>query len=417
MAKQFPEGFLWGAATSAHQVEGGTNNNWIQWEKDNAVRLSEEAKDKWQKWQQNKFPEMFSPENYISGRACDHYTRYEEDFNLAKDGGHNAHRFSIEWSRIEPEEGRFDEKEIEHYRKIILALRERGIEPFVTLWHWTHPLWVEKFGGPANKKFAEYFAQYAEKMAESFGDLVKFWVTVNEPTSVIGAAYMVGIWPPQKRNIISVFNVYKNLSQAHNLAYDKIHEVHPNVQIGFANVLNFIEPNNEKSLLDKFVVGVAEYFSNKKFLNSTKGKNDFLTLQYYFHKKIEFPMIEKNENKKVSDLGWELYPQGLYYLLKKIGKYNLPIYITENGLADSLDENREWFLRESLRNIKKAIDEGVNIKGYFYWSLLDNFEWDKGFWPRFGLIEIDYKTLERKPRKSFYQYAKICQENAVEIEL
>jgi beta-glucosidase len=143
----FPKNFLWGAATSSHQVEGNTRNNWIKWEKANAERLAREAGKKWARWQQEKFPEMFDPKNYISNRACDHYNRYEEDFDLAKEGGHNAHRFSIEWSRIEPEEGKFDEKEIEHYRQVILALRKRRIEPFVTLWHWTEPVWFQEAGG------------------------------------------------------------------------------------------------------------------------------------------------------------------------------------------------------------------------------------------------------------------------------
>ncbi|HAI74456.1 TPA: glycoside hydrolase family 1 protein [Candidatus Moranbacteria bacterium] len=414
---KFPEGFLWGAATSSHQVEGGNKNNWTEWEKKNAERLAREAGEKWQKWQQEKFPEMFDPQNYISGRACDHYNLYEKDFDLAKNGGHNAHRFSIEWSRIEPEEGKFDEKEIEHYRKVIQALRDRNIEPLVTLWHWTHPLWVEEFGGPANKKFAEYFARYAKIMVENFGDLVKFWVTINEPMSVIPNCYLLGIWPPQKRNPLVTLRVYKNLADAHIKAYDILHQTNANAQVGFANILAYFEPVNPNSFLDKLVVGVAEYFGNKKFFNLTRSKNDFLALQYYFHNKLSFFGGLKNENKEVNDLGWEIYQEGLYHLLKFLGQYNLPIYITENGLADAKDEKRGKLIRDGLFWIYKAIQEGVNVQGFFYWSLLDNFEWDKGFWPRFGLIEIDYKTLERKPRKSFYEYAKICKSNELEIEI
>lgn len=408
---QFPKDFIWGSATSAHQVEGGNVNNWSEWEKKNAERLAGKAGSEWAKWQQEKFPEMFEPQNYIAGRACNHYNRFEEDFDLAKAGGHNAHRFSIDWSRIEPEEGKFDQKEIEHYRKVLLALRERGLEPFVTLWHWTHPLWVEGIGGPTNKKFAEYFARYAKVMAENFGDLVKFWVTLNEPMSVIPNCYLKGIWPPQTKNPFVALRVYKNLALAHKMAYDVLHKASPESQVGFANIMAYFEPANPSSPMDRLVVKIAKYFSNKKFLNLTEGKNDFLALQYYFHYKLSFFGGLKNENKEVSDLGWELYQEGIYHLLNFLAQYKLPIYITENGLADADDNKREQLIRDGLFWINKAMQEGVDVRGFFYWSLLDNFEWDKGFWPRFGLIEMNYQTLERKPRKSYYAYRDIIKES------
>ncbi|MEI8344063.1 MAG: glycoside hydrolase family 1 protein [Candidatus Moraniibacteriota bacterium] len=412
----FPLGFLWGSATSAHQVEGGTNNQWTQWEKDNAQRLAEEAKTKWQPWQQQQFPEMFEKENYISGQACDHYNRFEQDFDIAKNLGHNAHRFSIEWSRIEPEEGKFDEKEIEHYRKVLLALRERGVEPFVTLWHWTNPLWLEKKGGASSKEFAESFEKYAKRMAWEFGGLVKFWVTINEPMSVIPSCYLTGAWPPQKTNPFLALKTYKTLSNAHMLAYDAIHDVSSIAEVGFANIVAYFEPDNANSFLDRLVVKIAEYFGNKKFLKMTKGKNDFLALQYYFHHKLSFFKGRTNENKSVNDLNWEIYQEGLYHLLKWLKEYNLPIYITENGLADARDEKRKELIKDGLTWVHKAISEGVDVRGYFYWSLLDNFEWDKGFWPRFGLVEVDFKTQERKIRSSAFGYATICKNNAVDVE-
>ncbi len=410
---KFPEGFLWGAATSAHQVEGNTHNNWSEWEKANAERLAKEAGKKWQKWQQEKFPEMFDPKNYISGRACDHYNLYEKDFDLAREGGHNAHRFSIEWSRVEPKEGKFDEKEIEHYRKVIRALKERGLEPFVTLWHWTNPLWLEKKGGLENKKFPDYFARYAGLMAEKLGDEVKFWVTVNEPTSVIAASYTIGLWPPQKRNLFLAWKLFKIFSKIHISGYKAIHNASQCSQVGLANVLQSFEAYNEKSPLDHLMKKIGIYISNKKLLKMTLGYNDFLTVQYYFHNRFKFPKKIRLGDKPVSDLNWEIYPPGIYFILRWLKKYNLPIYITENGLADSDDSRRELFISEHLIWIRKAMDEGVDVRGYFYWSLLDNFEWDKGFWPRFGLIGIDYKTLERKPRPSFYAYKKIAENNGI----
>src|SRR3990172_4361676 len=191
MIFQFPKGFYWGSATSAHQVEGDNVNDWSEWEKENAERLAKEAENKFghlPNWSDIK-EQAQSPQNYISGRACDHYNRYEEDFDIAKSLGHNAHRFSIEWSRIEPEEGKFNEKEIEHYRKVIKALKKRDIEPFVTLWHWTNPNWIRDLGGWENKKTVEYFLRYVRRIFNEYNDLVKFWIPVNEPGTQVSLGY------------------------------------------------------------------------------------------------------------------------------------------------------------------------------------------------------------------------------------
>lgn len=397
MELKFPQGFLWGAATSAHQVEGGNVNNWTEWEKANAERLAKGAKYKWQLWQQEQFPEMFKPANYISGRACDHYNRFREDFDIAKTLGHNAHRFSIEWSRVEPEEGKFDEKAVEHYREVINALRERGMEPFVTLWHWTLPLWVRDIGGWENKKTIEYFVRYAAKIVEALGSEVKFWITLNEINVYTGHAYFKGLWSPGKRSLVKYWRVSRNLSQAHAKIYKIIKERNLAAQVGVAhNVLFF----------SKFFAGLKKYFYNCLFLNSIKGHQDFIGINYYkSDKKI----------KGQTDMGWPIDADGFYCVLKDISRYKKPIYILENGVADTKDAKREGFIKDHIKAMKKAMDEGANVHGYFYWSLLDNFEWDKGFWPRFGLVEVDYKTLERKIRPSAWEYAKICKNNILTI--
>ncbi len=412
---KFPEGFLWGAATSAHQVEGSCRNNWTEWEKANAEKLAKEASGKWQKWQQEKFPKMFDPDNYISGRACDHYNRYESDFNLAKELGQNAHRFSIEWSRIEPEEGKFDEREIEHYRKVIQALRARGMEPFVTLWHWTIPLWLEKKGGYENREFPEYFSRYSEYIAKKLGKEVRFWITLNEPTSVIASSYVTGTWPPQKRNLLKAWRLYKTLAKAHIEAYKNIRSADKDSQVGFANMLHSFEPYRRRWPLDEMMVRIGKYLTNRRMLNLTRGYNDFLTVQYYFHNRFKFPRKVRIDHEPVSDMNWEIYPHGIYRIIRKLSEQKLPIYITENGLADASDSQREKFIKDHLLWIHKAIQEGADVRGYFYWSLLDNFEWDKGFWPRFGLVEVDYRTMERNIRPSARQYAKICRNNELEI--
>jgi len=409
MTLKFPKGFYWGSATSAHQVEGNNVNDWSEWEKKNAERLAKEAKEKWQPWQQEKFPEMFNPENYISGRACDHYHLYEQDFDIAKKLGHNAHRFSIEWSRIEPEQGKFNEKEIEHYRKVILALKKRGIEPFVTLWHWTNPLWIRDIGGWENKKITDYFERYAEKISNALGENVKFWITLNEPEIYASNSYFAGVWPPQKKNLFAYLRVLNNLIKAHRKAYGVIKKADSNSKIGIAKNNIYFEAYQNK-LVNRVLKKFIDWWWNFYFLNRIRNHQDFIGLNHYFHNRINYG-FNKNENKKISDIGWELYPEAIYYVLKDLKRFNKPIYITENGLADGGDKKRSWFILESLKNIGKAINEGVNVRGYLHWSLMDNFEWDKGFWPRFGLVEVNYKTLERKIRPSALQYAKICKTN------
>lgn len=414
---KFPKGFYWGAATSAHQVEGGNHNDWTEWEKENAKRLARESESMCARWMPawNEIKNQAQdPKNYISERACDHYNLYEKDFDIAKSLGHNAHRLSIEWSRVEPEEGKFDEKEIEHYRQVIMALRERGIEPFVTLWHWTLPLWISRQGGWTNKKTIKYFSRYVEKMARIF-EGVKYWLTLNEPDDVYTFfSYGKAVFPPAQKSFIKAFKVLNNLIKAHRNSYAIIHSVNASAQVGFANNIIFFESGKHWS--DKIIKTVSDYFWNFWFFKKTMPLNDFIGLNYYHHNRIDGRRFNQNSHERVTDLGWDICPEGIYFVLKKIKRYNLPVYITENGLADAEDNKRGEFIKDHLYWIHKAIKEGIDVRGYLYWSLLDNFEWDKGFWPRFGLVEVDYNTLERRIRPSAYTYAEICKNNELKLE-
>ncbi len=397
---EFPKGFLWGAATSAHQVEGNNRNDWTEWEAVNAERLSKENGGK------------YPPENFISGRACDHYNRFREDFDIAKSLGHNANRFSIEWSRIEPEEGKWDEKEIEHYREVIKALRERGIEPFVTIWHWTLPVWLRDKGGVLSTNFPEYFKKYAKKIASELGSEIQFWITVNEPEIYAMNSYLRGKWPPQRKSLRLYIRVMRNLAEAHRSAYKTIHNDHPEAKVGAATNLSYFEAGSGTA--NQLLKWLAERYWNYYFLRKTTAYFDFIGLNYYFHNRIYYG-FNKNVNKIISDLGWEVYPDGLYHVLKDLAELKKPIYITENGMADAKDLYRADFIKNSLKNIHKAMSENADVRGYLHWSLLDNFEWESGFGPRFGLVEMDYKTLERRIRQSAYEYAKIAKENALEV--
>lgn len=403
MAKyEFPKGFLWGASTASHQVEGNTQNQWSKWEI-SPGRLAQLEHD--------GLIARYGKENFISGLATDHYHRYEEDFLLAKELGHLATRISIEWSRVEPQEGYFDAGAIEHYRAVIASIRKNGMVPFVTLWHWTFPIWFGDKEGFASRKNIEYFARFAEKMVSELTE-VKFWITLNEPEIYAQNSYSMSVWPPQKKNFLAALKVFYNLVHAHRSAYKKMKDVNSLAQIGIAkNNVYFKTCNNQlQSVIAKKFL---DWSWNYHFLNKISGTQDFIGLNHYFYNRIRW-RTNQNENLKISDMGWEIYPEAIYHVLKDLKKYKLPIFITENGLADAKDKQRVWFIKETLLNVHRAISEGVDVRGYFHWSLMDNFEWDKGFWPRFGLIAIDYSTQKRTPRPSATVYKNICQNNGFE---
>jgi len=406
---KFTNEFFWGAATSAHQVEGGNNNDWTEWEKENAERLAKEGKVK-------------AKRNYISGKACNQYNLFREDFKLASKLRHNAYRFSIEWSRVEPEEGRFDDKEILHYREVIKELKRNKIEPFVTLWHWTNPLWVRDQGGWENKKIVQDFKRYVEKITGEVSG-VKFWIPINEPTIYIGTGYVIGRFPPQIKSFFKARRVIKNLAEANKEAYKIIHRKFENkVMVGSAHNIHWHVPCRRWNLLDIAATKLINYLRDTKILNQFINYQDFIGLNYYFRDTIKFVfwggnfgLIDvQNPNKELSDIGWDIFPEGIYHILRRLESYKKPIFITENGIADAKDTKRTKFIKEHLRWISKAINKGVDVRGYFYWSLLDNFEWDKGFWPRFGLLEVNYKTQKRTIRPSALEYKKIIEKGFIE---
>jgi len=382
---KFPKGFLWGSATSAYQVEGGIDNS--DWSK-----------------------------AFSAGKACDHYNRYEEDFQLLQDLSQNAYRFSIEWSRIEPQEGVFDEKEIEHYRKVLESLKEKNIMVMLTLHHFSTPLWLADMGGWNNKKVVFYFSRFAQKVFAEYKDLVDFWITINEPTLYAIFGYFIGSWVPRKKNLFLAYRVTQNQIAAHKVVYSSLHQIMPDVRIGVAKSYTFKEPYSSRSLLDRLWTRIHRYVWNEYFLRKIKKQMDFIGINYYFHEKIKFPFyMPRNDDKVKTDVDWGVYPEGIYHVLKDVRAYKKPLYITENGLADAKDRLRKDFIKDHLKWIHKALSEGIDVRGYFYWSLMDNFEWEKGYDPRFGLVEIDYETFKRTPRPSARYYEKICKTNQLEL--
>ncbi|MGK2848682.1 MAG: glycoside hydrolase family 1 protein [Minisyncoccota bacterium] len=409
----FPEGFLWGTATSAHQVEGNNHNDWSEWEKQNASRLAKESLGKFQHnshW--NKFRDQASdPHNYLSGRACEQYTRYQEDVDILEQLHCNAYRFSLEWSRIEPQEGVFDYRALAHYREVIHVLRAKNIEPFITLWHWTLPVWLAKKGGITSKDFARYFTRYTAQVIHHLGTDTRFWITLNEPDVQSVHAYWNGVWPPQEKSFWQYLRALHHLIQAHKQAYRILKAHAPHIQVGIAkHQISFVVAR--PTLFNRLLKYGADYGWNHFFLKRIRRHQDFIGLNHYNRNVIDNG-FNKNPNIVQTDFGWEYCPSSIYQALIELKTYRKPIYITENGLADANDTLRQLFIPKALASVHQAINDGVDVRGYFYWSLLDNFEWDKGYWLRFGLVHVNYSTQKRTIRKSARYYAKVCQTNTL----
>jgi beta-glucosidase len=403
---KFPNNFLWGAATSAYQVEGDNSNaDWWAWEKSAA-----------------KEP---------SAKACRHYEFYEQDFDLAKELNHNAHRLSIEWARIEPQEGQFSEKEIKHYLDVVLALRHRGITPVVTLHHFTNPLWFSQSGGWESERSAELFARYAEFVTKTLAPHVRTWIAINEPTVLISHAYLLGVWPPQAKKLLRARKAHDNLIQAHIGAYRKIHHIYKaaglaDPSVGIAQHMTAVVPCSS-TLRNRLAAGLRDYWYNFEILDQLARHRtlDFIGVNYYTRHLVHVTRwglgdllgevcAQGHHALKKNSLGWDIYPEGLGEVLMKLKRYNLPVMITENGICTEDDGQRWEFIAEHLRHVHGAIQQGVPVIGYLYWSLMDNFEWDKGFAPRFGLLHVDYQTYQRTIKESARKFAQVCRTGEIE---
>lgn len=422
---KFPKTLLFGSATAATQIEGGDlNSNWYHWSLAGKIANNES-----------------------SIVAADHYNRVDEDIQIMKTMHHEIYRMSIEWSRIEPEEGVWSEEGIKHYQDEIKSLLRAGIQPLVTLHHFSHPEWFEKLGQWTNKKSVMYFERFTKKVIEAIGQDVNEYCTINEPNVFVNDTYMDGKYPPgHKDDIKSYFKASKNLIIAHLTVYQLIHKMradmgYDDTRVGMALHIAYFETKG-KNALTKLSKKMMDYSFHKLFLNGMveghltfpigtgypKGKgvfSDFIGINYYsrhlIHSSLnpaslfgEVKVEEGLQDDKVNDLGWEIYPEGLYKVCKQnYESYNLPIYITENGIPDETDSKRAKFIYDHMIEIKKLINDGVPIERYYHWSLLDNLEWNDGFGPRFGLVEVDYETLERRIRESGHFYGELCKNKEI----
>ncbi len=400
---KLPDNFLWGTSSSAHQMEGNQHNDWTEWEEKQAAALAANHEDC------ARIPEQFCDQktdraNYISGTGAEGYGRYQEDISLANSLGVQAYRFSIEWARIEPQQNVFDETAIQHYREEIALLRKQHMEPFVTLWHWTIPSWFSEKGGWCSAEAVADFADYVTHVTNALGAEVTYWITLNEPQVYIAIPYLDG--RPPGRNPICSVQVFRHLLAAHKQAYTLIKFHNAQASIGIAQgVINFETPKSTTTARLQHALARAW---NKFFLHRIEHEQDFIGINY-FHGGLTYGY--KKNYTEVSDLNWPLYPEGIYHVLMEMKDFHTPIYITENGLADAADSKRAQYIKDIIKNIDAAEQNGAPIKGYFYWSLTDSFEWSHGYWPRFGLINIDYANKLRTIRPSAYEYSSIIKAN------
>lgn len=406
--KVFNKHFFWGASTASHQVEGGTENQWSIWELAHASELAKTAKHRLgylAEWPVIKH-QAEDPNNYVSGKGVDHYKRYKEDFGIAKSLNLNAFRFGIEWSRIEPKEGKWDDSAIEHYRNYIKQLKAHDLEPFLNIWHWTMPTWFTDKGGFKKRANLVHWKRFVKKIANEYGNDITYVITLNEPNVYASFGYATGEWVPQEKSWISATFVVVNLIRAHKIAYKILKKKNPQLMVGVAAQLANIQARRPHNWIDVMTTKYMRLFWNWWFLNRIKRQQDFVGFNYYFSDYYKGFSVD-NPDAPTSDLGWYMEPEGLYPLLMRVwSHYKKPIIVTENGVADSRDQYRRWWLEETIVAMERALSDGVDLRGYFHWSLLDNFEWKYGWWPKFGLVEVDRELgMKRKVRPSGVWYA------------
>jgi beta-glucosidase len=423
---RFPEGFLWGSAISAHQVEGGNRwNDWWRFEEQGRVHGGER-----------------------SGDACRHYQLFDSDFALAAADHHGALRLSIEWSRIQPEPGRTDDAAVLHYHEVLASLSRHGLRPLVTLHHFTNPLWIADRGGWESRETIDRFSDFVRFCAREYGREVDWWCTVNEPEVLAFRAYSEGVWPPAKKDDSGALAVMANLLEAHGRAYAILKDEDrwdadgdgEAARVGFAKHCPQLEPLRRWSPLDvlrarfeddvfnravleapitgEIRLGIPGARGVRRKVQDLAGSLDYIGLNYYTRWMVcaTGPKVHvARPGARLTDLEWEIYAEGLERALLRVGALGRPVLVTEHGFADAADAFRPQALVEGLARMARAIARGVPVRGYFHWSLLDNFEWSDGFGPRFGLYGVDYTKPERPRarRASAGLYARIVQANAI----
>ena len=406
--------FFWGVSTSAFQLEGSPHADWASWD----------------------------PKIQLRPSITHHYHCYRDDLNLLKDLGVNAYRFSLEWSRIEPERGRWNVEAIGHYQKIVDFLRENEMEPLVTLHHFTHPAWfIKRYPWHHDQSRSVYLA-YIEKVTSTLKG-VRYWITFNEPYVFLLGGYLDGCMPPGIQDSDLFIKALRNILVCHGGAHDLIHSSTPDAQVGLVHNMVAFAPSQGMNPFDRFLSKVARAFYNQSligaFLSGTltlrfplqralsfhvpiRGKVDFLGVNYFTRVHLRFNPLKKmgvellykdKGGRGLTDMGWEIHPEGLEEVLKEAWRLNVQLIVTENGIATMDDEQKTRFIEKHIEVLGGCRRKVMDIRGYFYWSLIDNYEWLQGFEARFGLYRVDFDTLERKPTQTAHDYACLVKKNSI----
>jgi beta-glucosidase len=421
----FPRDFLWGISTSAYQVEGGrTASQWSAWEEAGRIKSGDRR-----------------------GLACDWWQNAERDFDLARGLGLNALRLSVEWSRLEPRPCQWDGQALARYRAMLAGLSERNIQPFVCLHHFTHPIWFEQKGGFLCPEADQLFERFARRVVEELGDLCQSWVTFNEPNVYAALGYVLGEFPPGgKGELLNAIRVLSSMGRAHARAYHAVHQVQAEARVGWAHNYVVFEPATSGGKLDRLVASLAGELFNNSFLRvveegrlafpfslangnlaQARGTCDFVGLNVYSRFHVAFdtrcasqlfgrvfvPPDAPQGDPGVDNPYGEAYPRALRGAVERASRLNKPIYILENGVPDARDQIRPWLIVNAVKELHDLIREGRDIRGYFHWTLVDNFEWSEGWKLRFGLYALDPETQQRTPRASAELYRAIVQQNGL----
>lgn len=427
----FPDGFLWGTATAGHQVEGNNiHSNWWTWEQLGLV-----------------------DDGTTSGRAVDYWNRWQEDHALAEQLGLGVFRLGLEWARIEPARGRFDDEALAQYVEMLADLQRRGIKVCLTLNHWVIPQWFAESGDWLANDAIERWERFVRYVVPAVGPYVTLWVTLNEPSVPYLVGNFIGYHPPMKHSPRRAFAVFESLLRAHTVAYHAIHELVPEAPggeptaVGVATAYQFIEPYHESGVLrplENFVCRIVRYSSFDAWDNALKtgeyrsltgrrrridglaGSYEFVGVNYYTRVSVSLrPSTLANVKSgefaappgvEITEMGWQVYPPGFREILTRVAaKFDAPIYITENGCCDSGDDARRRYLVTHLAAMHAAIADGADVRGYMHWSFTDNFEWREGFAKRFGMIQVDHDDpdLLRVPRETAAMLSEIASGNAL----
>lgn len=373
--------FLWGAAISAHQTEGeNKSSDWWNFEMNTLKKRGGDT----------------------SGAAVDYWNYYKEDIDLLTNAGLNAFRFSIEWAKVEPKEGKYDEDVLKHYDDVLKHLRKRRIASCVTLWHFSLPKWAADKGGMLNRDVRRRFYAYVDTCAKRFNDEVDIWDTINEPMVYLMDGYRWGKWPPGVHSRFKALCVFFVLRSLHRNCY-RILKRNNAKTVGIAKSVIVFEYGRKANVFHRIKRTMKSYVWNKSFFTFAKRFHDYIGINFYIVETVG----PKDKEYEKDDMGWEIRERGLERALREAWKYKKPIYVLENGIATRDDKKRAAYIESRVRDVKRALKAGIDLRGYFHWSLLDNFEWAEGFSKRFGLIAVDRNTMKRTAKPSLKAYSRL----------